>query len=113
MATWKKAVLVILAAIVSGAPVFARRSCVQVEGLITFPEGAELSDAELLSIEGELIIDEDIAFGAFLGMAVGYVTSLTGVPPMLAATLGYLAAMSYWGWQNTQRPADPVLSMLC
>ena len=108
MATWKKAVLVILAAIVSGAPVFARHSCVQVEGLITFPEGAELSDAELLSIEGELIIDwEDIAFGAFLGIAVGYVTSLTGVPPMIAATLGYLAAMSYWAGKIHSDPPTP------
>jgi hypothetical protein len=55
MATWMKALVVALAAVVGLVPAFARVSAAQAvqEALATLPVGDELSDEELLQTDGE------------------------------------------------------------
>lgn len=57
MAAWKKTLVVALAAVVGVLPAFAQVSVVQAvparEGPVTLPVGNELTNAELLEVQGE------------------------------------------------------------
>ena len=79
MATLKKAVLVALAAVVGLMPVFVQVSYAQElqvqETLATLPDGAELSDEELIDVEGELD-PLTIAAAAIVGAVGGGVSDL-------------------------------------
>ncbi len=74
MATWKKAVVVALAAVVGFVPMFACVSHAQAvpvnEAPVTLPVGDELSDAELLGVKGEQV--EVVVASVLIGAAIGY-----------------------------------------
>ena len=101
MATWKKVVWAIPAVIVFMAFMFSQLSYARIiseQSVLTIlPRGNELSNVDLLNITGDRLIDiEDLLFGAFLGAAMGYVTSMAGASPYIAAAVGLLTAVGYW-----------------
>lgn len=80
MARWLKALAVALAAVVAVVPAFAQvgvAQAVQVPSSAILPQGAELSDAELLEVDGEADPLTVIA-AAVVGAGIGGATTLVG-----------------------------------
>ena len=76
MAAWKKAVVVVLAAMVAALPVFAQVTVAEkVQSVL--PAGEEVPDSELLGAEGEVawylvaLLDAGIAGGSAVGIYYG------------------------------------------
>ncbi|MGC8817578.1 MAG: hypothetical protein ACP5PX_07285 [Candidatus Hadarchaeum sp.] len=97
MATWKKAVVVALAAMVAAFPAFAQVTVAE-EVQSVLPAGEELPDTELLGAEGEAawylvaLLDAGIAGASAVG--IHYVGRSNLDPGLQAACIGGIAAVA-------------------
>jgi len=94
MAAWKKAVVVVLAAMVAALPVFAQVTVAdKVQSVL--PAGEEVPDSELLGAEGEVAwylvahLDAGIAGGSAVGIYYVGISSLDA--GLQAACIGGIA----------------------
>lgn len=104
MATWKKALVVALVAVVGLVPVFGRIGYAQAlpEPLSVPLDGQELSDEELLKVESELVwwlrlLLLEMLAGALMGWLTyeqtgdPWLAAKVGLAPMTVFTLGVAA----------------------